>query len=98
MCLGTVTCRDSENNKSTITSRSSSDRTVKSDLTWGEFKLTVYRQYPGKKCTSGYLEVDGTIVSYTLERPWADNQQNISSIPSGTYHAHLRYDHSDNWR
>jgi hypothetical protein len=63
-----------------------------------DFKLTVFRQYPGKKCTSGYLQVNDKITCYTLERPWADNQQNISSIPAGTYSAFLRYDHADHWR
>lgn len=63
-----------------------------------DFKLSVFRQFPGKKCTSGYLAVNGNIICYTLERPWADNQQNISSIPAGTYTAFLRYDHADHWR
>jgi hypothetical protein len=63
-----------------------------------DFNLTVYRQYPGNKCTSGYLAVDDVIKAYTLERPWKDNTQNISSIPAGTYDASLRYDHDDHWR
>jgi hypothetical protein len=62
------------------------------------FKLTILRQYPGHRCTSGYLAVNGTIIAYTLERPWADNAKNVSSIPAGTYPATLRYDHSDLWR
>lgn len=62
------------------------------------FKVTIYREYPGQKCTSGYLAVDNKIIAYTLERPWADNQQNISSIPAGTYPGTLRYDHTDAWR
>ncbi len=62
------------------------------------FKVTIYREYPGNKCTSGYLAVNGQIIAYTLERPWADNNQNISSIPAGTYPATLRYDHADAWR
>jgi Family of unknown function (DUF5675) len=63
-----------------------------------DFKLTVYRQYPDKKCTSGYFAVNDTITSYSLERPWVDNLQNISSIPAGTYKGSLRYDHTDHWR
>jgi uncharacterized protein DUF5675 len=63
-----------------------------------DFRVTVYRQYPGLGCTSGYLAVNDDIISYTLERPWTDNQQNISSIPAGNYDAKLRYDHSDHWR
>ena len=38
------------------------------------------------------------IICYTLEKPWQDNQQNISSVPAGTYNAVVRYDHSDHWR
>jgi hypothetical protein len=63
-----------------------------------DFKLTVFRQYSSSTCTSGYLAVNGTIKCYTLERPWKDNMQNVSSIPAGTYAANLRYDHSDHWR
>jgi hypothetical protein len=64
----------------------------------GSFKVTIYREYPGNHCTSGYLAVNDQIIAYTLERPWADNAQNISSIPAGTYPGTLRYDHSDFWR
>ena len=63
-----------------------------------DFKVSIYREYPGKKCTAGYLAVNGQIITYTVERPWADNLQNISSIPAGTYPAILRYDHTDHWR
>lgn len=63
-----------------------------------DFVLTVLRQYQSGKCTSGYLAVNGTIACYTLERPWKDNQENISSIPAGRYRAFLRYDKSDHWR
>ena len=63
-----------------------------------DFVITIYRQYPGEKCTSGYLAVNDVIVAYTLERPWKDNQANISSIPTGAYKAKLRYDHKDHWR
>jgi hypothetical protein len=71
-------------------------------LTWTvnaeDFKITVLRQYPGQKCTSGYLAVNGVITCYTLERPWSDNKQNISSIPAGKYSGSVRYDHADHWR
>jgi hypothetical protein len=63
-----------------------------------DFRISIYREYPGLRCTSGYLAVNGQIIVYTLERPWKDNQQNLSSIPAGTYPAILRYDHSDQWR
>lgn len=63
-----------------------------------EFKITIYREYSDGKCTSGYLAVNGTIICYALERPWRDNQENVSSIPNGSYPAILRYDKSDHWR
>jgi len=63
-----------------------------------DFKVTIYRQYPNNKCTSGYLAVNDKIICYTLERPWIDNLQNISSIPAGTYKGFLRYDKGDRWR
>lgn len=62
------------------------------------FDVTVYRQYISQECTSGYLAVNGTITCYTLERPWADNAENISSIPASIYNGFLRYDHDDHWR
>src|SRR5207244_13465463 len=55
-------------------------------------------QYPDSKCTSGYLAVNDEIICYTLEKPWKDNSQNISSIPAGTYQGIVRYDHADHWR
>jgi hypothetical protein len=63
-----------------------------------DFKITIYREYPAAGCTSGYLAVNDSIICYSLERPWKDNQQNISSIPTGVYSAILRYDHNDHWR
>jgi hypothetical protein len=69
-----------------------------SNLNAEDFKITIFRQYPAAQCTSGYLAVNGNIICYTLEKPWRDNQQNVSSIPAGTYNAILRYDHNDHWR
>jgi len=63
-----------------------------------DFKVTIFREYPDHKCTSGYLAVNDNIICYTLEKPWRDNQQNISSIPADTYNGILRYDHNDHWR
>ncbi|MCJ2097490.1 DUF5675 family protein [Methylobacterium sp. E-046] len=62
------------------------------------FTLTLARKYKGDACTSGYLAADGTIIAYTLERPWKGNAPLISSIPDGRYEAVLRYDHTDQWR
>jgi hypothetical protein len=63
-----------------------------------DFTVKILRKYPGTACTSGYLAINDKIICYTLERPWADNMQNISSIPPGTYNAIIRYDHNDHWR
>jgi hypothetical protein len=64
----------------------------------GDFTLTIARKYSDANCTSGYLAVDGVIQAYTLEKPWAGNAPELSSIPVGTYDAILRYDHTDQWR
>jgi len=64
----------------------------------GEFELTIMRKYQDENCTSGYLALNGEIICYTVERPWLDNQKNLSSIPTGRYKARLRYDKSDHWR
>lgn len=61
-------------------------------------KITIFRQYPGDKCTSGYLAINGEIIVYTLERTFIGNINNISSIPVGIYKAFLRYDKKDKWR
>ena len=67
------------------------------------FKLFVFRRAFPSNCTMGYLGVGGpfyppNIIAYTLERPWRNNQQNVSSIPAGTYPAFVRYDKKDHWR
>jgi len=54
--------------------------------------LTVDRQYPGDRCTAGYLSVDGNQLAYTLEPPWVANINSISSIPNGSYSAVIRSD------
>jgi hypothetical protein len=61
-------------------------------------KITIHRQHTSNSCKSGYLEVNGKIVAYTLELPSVGNINYISSIPAGTYRAHLRYDKNDHWR
>ena len=63
-----------------------------------DFTVTIYRQNSNQNCTSGYLEVDGKIQAYTLEKPWKGNKPLISAIPNGSYPGTLRYDHTDQWR
>lgn len=67
-------------------------------ITSDQLNIEVMRQYSGDDCTSGSMGVNGQFLCHTLERPWADNQKNISSIPAGTYPAFLRYDKADHWR
>jgi len=62
------------------------------------FALTIERKLSSSTCTMGYLIANGEVLCYTLELPWADNLNNISCIPVGTYSGILRYDKTDGWR
>lgn len=46
-------------------------------------KITLSRIYKDK-CTLGVLRV-GKDIFYTIEKPWLQNQQNVSCIPEGFY-------------
>lgn len=41
--------------------------------------------------TFGALKVDGMPLCVTLERPWQDNQRNVSCIPAGGYLCRQRH-------
>lgn len=41
--------------------------------------------------TQGVLEWNGTIVCYTIELPWLENQKQISCIPEGEYILQKRF-------
>ena len=45
----------------------------------------IVRQPSTAKGTEGELLVEGIHMCYTLERPWLDDAQDISSIPLGVY-------------
>lgn len=60
--------------------------------------LTVVRRVGEPQCTMGELQVGGDRVAYTLERPPIGNINYISSIPEGTYPAHVRADGDLGWR
>jgi hypothetical protein len=45
--------------------------------------LVRYPEYKGS--TPGAFYYDKTLICYSLERPWLDNQRNISCIPLGIY-------------
>jgi len=44
-----------------------------------------------EKCTTGVITLDNRFVCYALERPWLNNEKNISCVPAGTYEIE-RYD------
>ncbi|MFH6983601.1 DUF5675 family protein [Marinoscillum luteum] len=47
-------------------------------------ELLLTRKY-FPKGTNGRLTYNGSILCYTIELPWWDNQRNISCIPEGRY-------------
>jgi hypothetical protein len=62
------------------------------------FAISIIRASENDKSTTGELFVNGEFLCHTLELPYKNNQSYISSIPSGTYSALVRYDKKDNWR
>ncbi|MBL4706426.1 MAG: hypothetical protein JKY54_18000 [Flavobacteriales bacterium] len=63
-----------------------------------DFAIKIDRSSYSDECIQGYMFVNSEAICYTLELPWADNQNNISAIPVGKYSGFLRYDKSDGWR
>lgn len=47
-------------------------------------KATLQRFYQGTDCTLGKIVLDG-VTLFSIERPWLDNRNNVSCIPTGTY-------------
>jgi hypothetical protein len=47
--------------------------------------------------TQGVLEWNGTIVCYTIELPWLNNQQRVSCIPEGEYVLQKRFNSKFKW-
>ncbi|MGL2965857.1 DUF5675 family protein [Flavobacterium sp. XGLA_31] len=47
--------------------------------------------------TNGILVCDGTLVCYTIELPWQENQQRVSCIPEGNYFIVKRYSAKYRW-
>lgn len=43
------------------------------------------------ECTLGHLIINGREFCKTLERPWKENQRNISCIPNGDYICQKRF-------
>ncbi|WP_369765319.1 DUF5675 family protein [Flavobacterium sp. WC2429] len=47
--------------------------------------------------TQGFLEWNGTLVCYTIELPWLENQRRISCIPEGEYVLQKRFSPKFKW-
>ena len=47
--------------------------------------------------TQGILEWNGTLVCYTIELPWLNNQKRISCIPEGEYILQKRFSTKFKW-
>jgi hypothetical protein len=47
--------------------------------------------------TQGTLEWNGTLVCYTIELPWLQNQRRISCVPEGEYVLQKRYSPKFKW-
>jgi hypothetical protein len=47
--------------------------------------------------TQGVLEWNGTLVCYTIELPWLENQRRISCIPEGEYVLQKRFSPKFKW-
>lgn len=47
--------------------------------------------------TQGVLEWNGTLVCYTIELPWLENQRRISCIPEGEYILQKRFSPKFGW-
>ncbi len=62
------------------------------------FKITIDRKVKGDDCTQGYILVNGEVMAYTLELPDKNNENNLSSVPKGSYEAKIRTDGSLGWR
>jgi len=63
-----------------------------------DFLITIVRSSENNNSVTGELYANERFICHTLELPWQNNASYISSIPSGSYDAHLRYDRSDKWR
>ncbi len=63
-------------------------------------RYNLLRNDIGIDCTLGVLFKYGGATFTTLERPWKDNQQNISCIPKGVYNVvrHDTIEFPNTWR
>jgi len=60
--------------------------------------LTISRKAQGANCIIGDLKINDRTICHTLELPYIDNIDTISTLPSGTYAAKIRADSDRGWR
>lgn len=58
--------------------------------------LTLHRTYFSEG-TQGIIEWNDTIVCYTIELPWLQNQKQISCVPEGEYVLQKRFSKKYGW-
>lgn len=58
--------------------------------------LVLHRTYFSEG-TQGIIEWNGTIVCYTIELPWLENQRQISCVPEGEYQLRKRFSKKYGW-
>ena len=46
---------------------------------------SIHRDISNDNCVMGRLFVEGIFINWTIERPWLDNQNDISCVPDGVY-------------
>lgn len=62
------------------------------------FKISIERKLTSNKCIQGYLSINESPICYTMELPYRENIDDISSIPKGKYKAFVRTDKKLGWR
>jgi uncharacterized protein DUF5675 len=70
---------------------------VSVDANAQQFRILIRRVYKSSAHTIGELSINGEFICYTMELPWLDNHNYISSIPAGEYSAIVRYDKTPRW-
>lgn len=63
-----------------------------------KFKITIERKISSEECIQGYLSINDKPLCYTMELPYRENINYLSSIPKGRYDAFIRTDKTLGWR
>lgn len=63
-----------------------------------KFNVLIERKLTSDNCIQGYMLINDNPVCYTMELPYKDNINDISSIPKGKYDAYIRTDKKLGWR